>query len=444
MNEPPGVSRRGFRARRPGAIAPQGHRSENERHFPTAARGSQGRAAGALDVDFPPPLPNNQARTLQTKGGHLFTLAGRNLLRAPLRTTLTLLGVSASLAVYSVIGSVSQGYRDQLDRSLTLSGVDVIVQSARAPSPTASRISREEVDAVRALPGVAAVSPVVVGPLRTPNLPYLLVFGSDELGSVQSSAAWLGSGLTAGRLPLPGRGEALIGSLAARKAGLWTGDVVALAGAGSITVSGVFSFGLDVLDGGVVTTVADALKILDREGGYNLALVTVADGTDAAACVRSINGVSGRLSAYPARNLQKRIRGAALIDSFILVVGTASFALACLLVLNTLVMSVNERTRELGILSAIGWSRWMITRMIVAEALLLCLAGGLGGWLLAFAALPLLGGIPALGAGWLPAAPSLRLLPVVLGLSAAAGVASALYPALWSTSLTVVRSLRQE
>ena len=47
--------------------------------------------------------------------------------------------------------------------------------------------------------------------------------------------------------------------------------------------------------------------------------------------------------------------------------------------LNTMVMSVFERTREIGILRAIGWGRWRVVRMILMESILLSLTGGMVG-----------------------------------------------------------------
>ncbi len=47
--------------------------------------------------------------------------------------------------------------------------------------------------------------------------------------------------------------------------------------------------------------------------------------------------------------------------------------------MNTMLMSVFERTREIGVLRAVGWSRWRVLRMIMGESLLLSCAGGLIG-----------------------------------------------------------------
>ena len=49
--------------------------------------------------------------------------------------------------------------------------------------------------------------------------------------------------------------------------------------------------------------------------------------------------------------------------------------------LNTMIMSVFERTKEIGVLRAIGWGRWRVVKMILMESILLSLLGGVVGTL---------------------------------------------------------------
>ena len=62
--------------------------------------------------------------------------------------------------------------------------------------------------------------------------------------------------------------------------------------------------------------------------------------------------------------------------------------------LNTMIMSVSERTREIGILRAIGWRKRRIVRMILVESVLLSLSGGLIGTIGGVGVTPCWAGIP--------------------------------------------------
>jgi len=76
---------------------------------------------------------------------------------------------------------------------------------------------------------------------------------------------------------------------------------------------------------------------------------------------------------------ERKERSAQALARHLLGVSTMAAIIGCLVLLNTLLMSVTERTREIGVLSAVGWSPRRILGMIVLEGLLLSAAGGLLG-----------------------------------------------------------------
>jgi len=111
--------------------------------------------------------------------------------------------------------------------------------------------------------------------------------------------------------------------------------------------------------------------------------------------------------------------------------------------LNTMLMSVLERTREIGVLRALGWRRRQVVGMILQEALILGLAGGLLGSLLgvglawAVTLAPVVGGMMA--PRYSPA-----LLAQVLAIALGMGIAGGLYPAWRATKMSPVEALRYE
>ena len=112
------------------------------------------------------------------------------------------------------------------------------------------------------------------------------------------------------------------------------------------------------------------------------------------------------------------------------------------LVLNTLVMSIGERTSEIGILGAMGWSRSMIVSALVVEAVIVAVAGAAVGFGLAAPALRVLQQQFTSVYMYVPSYPRLAVLPEVLGLGALAGAASALFPALYGTRLGPAAAIR--
>jgi putative ABC transport system permease protein len=64
--------------------------------------------------------------------------------------------------------------------------------------------------------------------------------------------------------------------------------------------------------------------------------------------------------------------------------------------MTTMTMTFIERTREFGVLAAVGWSRLRIIGMVIAEALCIGLIGAAGGAALSFAATQVIGQLPSL------------------------------------------------
>jgi putative ABC transport system permease protein len=112
-------------------------------------------------------------------------------------------------------------------------------------------------------------------------------------------------------------------------------------------------------------------------------------------------------------------------------------------VLNTMLMSVFERTREIGVLRALGWRRRRILGLILREAIVLGLLGGLVGIAVAFGFTGLIMSIPSYGEMFNPnwtAVIFARAIFVALSL----GVLGGLYPAFRATRMQPVEALRYE
>ena len=127
-------------------------------------------------------------------------------------------------------------------------------------------------------------------------------------------------------------------------------------------------------------------------------------------------------------------------------IATVAILIAIIGVMNTILMSVFERTKEIGVMKALGASRYDVFRVIWIETTLVCVLGGLAGVLVAF-----------MGGGFvehvlkriLPYAPSgdLVVISVPLVVSALAGavlvgLVAGIYPALRAASMRPVEAIR--
>jgi putative ABC transport system permease protein len=126
-------------------------------------------------------------------------------------------------------------------------------------------------------------------------------------------------------------------------------------------------------------------------------------------------------------------------------IGTSGIALliGILGIANTMAMSVFERTREIGILRALGWKSWRVLLLIQAEAAVLGFSGGMVGIAVGWGGLRLLAALPqtaSIASAYFP----LPLLVEALGIAVLAGLAAGAIPAWRGAHLSPVEALHHE
>ena len=322
----------------------------------------------------------------------------RELSRRRLRTTLTILGITIgiwALVVFSSMANKINGYVD--------SGGDYYVGKITVSDASTGGIGVGVVpmdlsvaDEIRAMPGVAAVSPQI-------QVPYEEVefsgFGMPKIitGSVAGSDQGLdksGIAVAQGRLLAAddeGSRVVVLGSDLARDLGVVIGSPIDLRGV-SFEVVGILEPTLSSPDTTAMVPLAEAQELFIATLPPTLAaalnpatlassiIVFPADGTDEVALAGAIDALPANVSTMTSADFEQQVGSTTLIFNAIIIgVAVISLVVGGLSVINTMAMSVTERTREIGIKRAIGGSRRRIVRELVAEAGLIGIIGGVLG-----------------------------------------------------------------
>jgi putative ABC transport system permease protein len=132
-----------------------------------------------------------------------------------------------------------------------------------------------------------------------------------------------------------------------------------------------------------------------------------------------------------------------IMQIFLGFVGAISLVVGGIGIMNIMLVSVTERTREIGIRKAVGAKRRDILRQFLVESAMLSLSGGIIGLILAFVATRLITGIQ-LGPYPVKAPMSLDIVIIALSVAVIVGLVSGMYPAYRAARLDPIESLRHE
>ncbi len=234
--------------------------------------------------------------------------------------------------------------------------------------------------------------------------------------------------------------QALVGAMAAELLGLNTGDKIALNGS-DITVTGVLEETGSNEDYQVFIPLATLQKAFDKEG-----LVSCVDVRALCnACPVEIiaNSINQNISGVRAIAV-KQVAAAEMgvmekMNMFMMALAGIALALGCFGVVNTMMTSVHERIRDIGIMRAVGASRNQIIKLFIYEAIIIGIVGGIFGYvvgtLLAYAVGPLV--FEGTAISYVP-----RYLPLSLVLATLIAVIATVYPAFRATKIKVADSFR--
>lgn len=232
--------------------------------------------------------------------------------------------------------------------------------------------------------------------------------------------------------------EVILGYLAAAHLGARRGDELSLAG-NRYRVAGVLAETGAEEDRVVFVDLAEAQKAFGKPDRLTLVELGVAYDRKEALAARLKELFPDLAVTAPKTQAEER---RAVADRFIRFAGLVSpviFVVGALIVFCTQIAAVKERTREIGVFRAVGFRRRHIAQVILVEASLVSLIGGVAGYGLGVAGAALAGSY-FLGLG--PAIPwSLWNFVATLALALAVGLAASLYPAWQATRLDPLEAL---
>lgn len=303
----------------------------------------------------------------------------KNLLRRKARTILTVLGVSIGVAAIIGLGAMAEGLDEGYNAMLTGSKADLILSQPDSFDITYSSVEEEIGAELEAMPEVSAVSGMLQGFVQTEDIPVFFVFGYPEDSFILDRFQIVdGVGLYE-REAQRQRGKPLIlGSAAAETLKKKIGDSLRLTGS-TFRIVGIYQTGDAFEDSGAVVPMSEAQDLLGKPRESNLFYIQLKDINMRQRLEARVERLWPDLSISGTSEFaDKQIMGD-MMKGYVWVIAGLAIILGGVGMMNAQLMAVYERTREIGVLRAIGWSRGRVLLMILGEAMVVCLAGGVLG-----------------------------------------------------------------
>ncbi|HEX9074208.1 MAG TPA: FtsX-like permease family protein, partial [Anaerolineae bacterium] len=370
-----------------------------------------------------------------TRGFQVGGMALRNLLRQRTRTLLTTLAIGIGVGLVVALGGMGEGLLQQFSAIGGQTG-DLMITEAKASDISLAAIDDKVGRFAAGLPAVESVSGMLIGIAAAPGAPYFLAFGLDP-----TSFAIRHFAITDGeRLRTPR--EIILGKIAAKNFKKKVGDSLQVLGT-SYRIVGIYETGIGYEDSAGVLSLPEAQRLFKKPNQVSAYGIKMRDPSQAEVVRRQIESRFSQVSVSRSTEFAEKSNDMNTFRAETNALSFISILVGGVGMMNAMLMSVYERTREIGTLRALGWRRRRVVWMIVREALLLSLLGGLAGILLGVGLGTLIGMEPSMGS-YLTGSYSFTLFAQAILVALVLGGIGALYPAWRASSLSPIEALRYE
>lgn len=375
----------------------------------------------------------------------LIDLAIKNILRQKTRTILTVVGILIGIAAVVALGSISEGMKSMMNQEMQFLGGTIMVSSKGSSGLMfgggGSEISKYDLANFEDFSGVKQVVPYVMkmGQIQIGQGSPVEIIGirSEDVDYFKSK----GTELDSGRLIETGDTyQALIGYKYAEDNGLGIGDTVEVK-KDSYEVVGIIEKTDTNMDNSIILPLETMMTTYNIEN-YQSAFLIPEDLSKIQDVADDLKSSFDDFEFTTSSDITKQMsRIIDMISVFTIGISSIAAIVGGLGVVNTMIMSVLERKREIGIMKAIGATKKYILTEILLESVIISLIGGILGLLV--------GGVGSYSlrfvlSGLTEAKVTIPLAVGGLSFAVLLGLVGGFYPAWSAAKLDPIEAIRYE
>jgi putative ABC transport system permease protein len=377
------------------------------------------------------------------------TLMVKNPFRNRTRAALAIVGIAIGIATIVVLGMVTGGLQSATSSTLKAGAAEISVTPIGSSNfgSGGGTLNESLANDLLNISGVA-------------NTAGVLELNANVTGVSNASSSGFGEGLLingidSNKLNLEGidsingsfynngsSNELILGSTAAKNFNKTVGSTVTLFGT-NFTITGIYQTGNFITDSGGFMALNTLQNLTSNDGKISAIAVKVTNNANVTTVSQSIqNAYPNQLSTTTAADEANRInQGLGFINTASTAISLLAIVIGGIGIINVMIMSVFERTREIGVLKAVGWRSSRILTMILGESIILTLTAAVVGIVVGVIGVNVL--LSVTGAGFKPEL-TLGILLRAIGIAFLVGIIGGLYPAYRASRLPPTEALRYE
>jgi putative ABC transport system permease protein len=392
------------------------------------------------------------------------SLIFKNIFRNKSRSALAIFGIAIGVATVIGLGLISDGLPTSAQNALTAGAADfsVIVKTTNEGTPdgqggpgggfgSQQLINQTKVNEIQQISGVNSA----VGVLRImTNLDNTSSTNNRSTGdSVVSMTTLIGIDsssvsmddivITNGTVYSNDANEVIIGKSASQRSNKTIGDTVSISNQ-TFKIVGIYETGNFMDDSGIVMSLDRLGNITNNTGKVSLILVKANNGTNSEDLATTIQEKypNELTTSTSLSGMDRMNQGLGVINTAVWAISLVAILLGGIIVVITMMKAISERTREIGVLRAIGWTRRRIIKMIIGESLLLSLIAIILGLIMGISLVEILNYTQMIP-GLIPSFSAVLFLKGI-GVAFLLGILGGIYPAYRASRLEPTEALRYE
>jgi len=372
----------------------------------------------------------------------------KNPFRNKTRTSLAIIGIAIGIATIVALGLVTEGLRASTESALESGAAEITVIQSGTDGFLSGSIDEARITDIQNISGVEDTAGILRISVRLEDSP------SPGFGP----GGFAVSGIDNNKLNLVGVesingtvfsngdvNEIIMGKTAVQNLNKTVGDTITIFNE-DFKITGTFETGNFITDAGAYVSLDKLQNLTGNEDKVSTLAVRINDNANVTEVSKAIeNAYPDELSTTTAADQMERInRGLGFIDTATWAISLLAIIIGGVGVINTMIMSVYERTREIGVLKAVGWRSRRILGMILGESIVLTLIATIVGIIVGIVGVEVLLSLTPSAQGMLEPAYSLELFLRAFGIAFLVGIVGGIYPAYRASRLAPTEALRYE